>query len=280
MDPAWVAVLGTAVGAAGATGAAAISGWSARRQATAQGISQQSQWQREKRRDTYGAFLDAGVQARDELAAVWRSLNRRDPDLTAVTARLEAARGLVSTVKRASATNFVEGPELILEPTRRAEETIVLFYALLQVTVQEVSEGCDLSGRQLMCNRQEAAVREILDRFAAAAREVLNGTKQEPVLLDTAALPTAADELDWLRRTIAERAGLSQEEVDVRRPIFECGLDSLACLELLNLAATRVGAKRNHIWPVSSLLFTVSVEEVAGYLAALRSGVEPSSGTR
>jgi hypothetical protein len=278
MDPAWVAVLGTAVGAAGATAAAAISGWSARRQANAQSISQQTQWQREKRRDTYGAFLDAGVQARDELAAIWRSLNKRDPDLAAVAARLDAARELITGVKRASATNFVEGPELILEPTRRAEETIVLFHTLLQVTAQEMTEGAG-DTRQLMCNRQEAAVREILDRFAAAAREVLNGTKEEPALLDTAGLPNADDELAWLRTVLAERTGLGADEIDVRRPLFELGLDSLGCLEVLNLAAARGSLERSHIWPVSSLLFTVSIEEVAGYLATIRAGTEPVHGT-
>jgi hypothetical protein len=121
-----LALLSTAIGATGAAGAAAISGWSARRQAAGQIISQQTQWLREKRRDTYGAFLDAGVQARDELTTVWRLLKGRNPDLSTIAARLEADRSMVNSVKRASATNFVEGPELILEPTRRAEESIVL----------------------------------------------------------------------------------------------------------------------------------------------------------
>ncbi|HVK22052.1 MAG TPA: hypothetical protein VM677_11895 [Actinokineospora sp.] len=102
MDPAWVAVVGTAIGATGATGAAALSGWSARRQDVHQHAGQRSQWQHEKRRDAYSGLLDAGVQARDELAAVWSLLKARDRDPAVLQPRVDALQPLVDAVKRAS----------------------------------------------------------------------------------------------------------------------------------------------------------------------------------
>lgn len=265
MDPAWTAVLGTAIGATGATVAATITGWSARRQSRVQHANDQSQWRREKRRDTYSAFLDAGVQARDELTAIWRLLKAADCDTAQVARRLANVDSLVKAVRRASATNFIEGPGPILEPTRRAEESIVLFEALLNGALT------DSTGKHLrMCTRQEAYVRGILDRFAAAAREVLEGVEQRHELLVLPPARDSSDELTWLVATIAKALETTPAEINVTRPVVESGLDSLSLLFVFRQADDELNMPHDHIWPLSSLLFTASIKEVAEYIAATR----------
>lgn len=270
MDPAWIAVVGTAIGVAGATGAAAIAGWSARRQASAQNISQEHQWQREKRLDAYSAFLDAGVQLRDELAAVWRLLKSPTQDAIAIRARLESADPLVNTFRRASARNFVIGPERIREPTRRAEESVVLFHVVLRAAIKDLEERRSIRDRLLTCARQEAHVRDLLDRFSASAREELNGEEADSRLLKKLPPAPAENELAWLLKIVAGKLQISEKEIDIKRPLFETGLDSLGLLECSAEAIMEFDLSGEESWPISSLLFTEPIEKVACYIAELR----------
>ncbi|MEU5879468.1 acyl carrier protein [Spirillospora sp. NPDC047279] len=271
MNPAWIAVVGTAVGAMGATAAALIAGWSARRQTTHQSLSQEMQWHREKRRDSYSSFLDSGVQARDELASIWRLLRASDPDIEQVVTRLEEARPLVQDVRRASATVFVLGPQEILEWTRRAEESIVLFHNLLRAAAKDLRQGNEISHRIPLCIQQDAQVRDILDRFAASAREVLTGTGATSALLPSPPPAQATEELTWLVARISEALDIPESEIDTSRPLFEAGLDSLAVLEITSMADKEFHLEKQEAgWLISSLLFAKTIEEVATHLAAQR----------
>lgn len=264
MDPGWIALIGAAVGAVGASSAAAIAGRSARRVALSQKASDSVQWQREKRRDAYAAFLDAGAQARDELTAIWRLVRSAGTDDAGIRSRLESAHSLTDQVRRASATNFVEGPQSILVPTRRAEENIVIFRRLLEELLLKPPSERNAVEAAGVCLSLEAQIRSDLDRFAASAREVLDAAEHQSVLVDAPSLPPAAAELEWLLARIRE----FQPEpwpIDVKRPLFETGIDSLALIQ--------IGARARHEfavdgegWLISSLAMQ-SVEDVAGHLA-------------
>lgn len=270
MDPAWIAVAGTAIGAAGAAGAAAIAGWSARRQASAQSISQHDQWLFEKRVDVYSAFLDAGVQARDDLTAIWRLLKTPSQDVAAIRTHLESAESLIKSVSRASAEAFSISPDSILKPTRQAEENIVLFHAVLRAAIEDLEDGRNIKDRLLMCARQQVYVRDILDRFSASARTVLNGGGPEDGSLKEHPLAPAEEELMWIVKTIAEKLQLDGDDIDAKRPLFETGLDSLGLLECSAKAIEEFDLPSDESWPISSLLSADSIEEVAYYIAKLR----------
>lgn len=261
-----------AVGAAGATGAAALTGWSTRRQATIQQAGQRLQWQREKRREGYTALLDAGTQARDELAAIRRALTRPNPDLDAARQRIEEALPLVRSVRRASAAIFVDGPEAILEHTRRAEEHVVLLHELLTCVVDSLQEGRPADDHLTLCARQEVCVRELMNGFAAAARQVSTETPQPstPVAEGPPVSASAEQELSWLLDYLSNELGCEKENIDPARPVAETGLHSIGLLQLADRARRHFGLNRDGVWPVSSLLFTMSLTQFAHYLARLR----------
>lgn len=138
-------VLGAAaVGAAGATLAALTAGRAGGRQAVLQSAGQQ-QWRRQLRRDTYGALLGAGAEARDELGAIFADLRRTDPNseegLTRIRARLGETRPLINAVRLATAKVYVEGPDSVLETAMRIEEGLVLFHTGLTALAGFVLEN-------------------------------------------------------------------------------------------------------------------------------------------
>jgi hypothetical protein len=270
VDAAWIALLGGAVGAAGATGAAALTGWSARRQAAIQQSGQRQQWQHEKRREAYSALLDAGAQARDEHAAIRRALMLSNPDLDAARQGLDLAVPLVRAVRRASAAVFIDGPDIILEPTRRAEEHIVLLHRLLSSVVVDLTYGGVPSEQLRLCARQEACVRSLMDEFAAAARQVFTGLQQTSKLLPVGIAVPFDAELAWLIEYLSSELSCDSAMIDPARPMMELSLDSLQLLKLTSSAARHFGVDNGHIWPVSSLLFDTTVEGTASYIASLR----------
>jgi hypothetical protein len=270
VDQAWIAVLGGVVGAGGAASAAALTGWFGRRQAAVQQSGQREQWQREKRREAYSAFLDAGAQARDELAAARRELSRPAPGLGAARDRLNAAAPLVMAVRRASAAIFVEGPESMLEPTRRAEEHVVILHELLGDAADDLGNGRPVSDQMGVCVRQEVWVRELLDQFAAAARHVFTGAQETSRLLPAPPTVSFEEELAWLVLYLSAELGCTPESIDSTRPAFEVGLDSLDMVKLANRMGDRFGLSGRRIWPVSSLLFDGSIADMAAHVARLR----------
>ncbi|NRQ35225.1 acyl carrier protein [Nonomuraea sp. NN258] len=269
MDPAWIAVVGTAIGATGATCAAAIAGRAARRQVKSQSVNQQAQWRRETRRDAYSAFLDAGVQARDELTAVWRLFRAPNPDLAEIDARLSAAEPFINSVKRSSATVFVEGPKAILEPTRRAEENITLFRTLLRRTLTDLRADPEALEHHSLCARQEHLVRNLLDRFAAFARATLDEVEPDWHLLKTDQFAVADEELRWLKKLISERLKMDEGLIQVKGTPVSQGLDSLDILVILHRIEEEWGIRPDGAWPISSF-FDESIEDIAGYIAAQR----------
>jgi hypothetical protein len=96
-----------------------------------------------------------------------------------------------------SATNFVEGPDLILFPTRRAEEAVVLFHAVLRATVSDLATGGNVGQRLLQRASQEALVRDAL-RVRASQNEV-----------------------ELLVALVGEQLGVDPDTIDVKRPLFE-----------------------------------------------------------
>ncbi|RJL35552.1 acyl carrier protein [Bailinhaonella thermotolerans] len=274
MDPAWVAVIAAAVGALGAAGAAAIAGRAARRQITMQSAGQRDQWRRQTRRDAYSAFLDAGVQARDELTSVWRLFKTRDPDLAGIDEKITNTEPFVSAVKRASATVFVEGPTGILEPTLRAEESITLFRALLRQTLADLRAGRDATEYLALCARQEHLVRDLLDRFAAFARGALDEAEPERMPLNPPQAPAAEEEVRRLRKEISEHLETDESRIDVKSRLVDQGLDSLHVMVILNRVARDWGVRPDGAWPISSF-FDKSIEEIAAHMAAQRDHPTP-----
>ncbi|MEU1728923.1 hypothetical protein [Nonomuraea sp. NPDC005692] len=269
MDPAWIAVVGTAIGATGATSAALIAGWAARRQANVQSVSQRAQWRRQTRRDAYSAFLDAGVQARDELMVVWRLLREASPDVVRLDAQIASVEPHINAVKRASATVFVEGPQAILEPTRRTEENITLFRTLLRRTLTDLRAGRDVKEYLSLCDRQDHQVRDLLDRFAAFARAVLDEVEPDWNLLSIVEVSDVDEELQWLKKAMSERLEIDESEIDVKGRLTGQGYDSLAVFVLFSRIQAQWGVAPDGGWPISSL-FDKSVEEIAGYIATQR----------
>ncbi|MFQ6397601.1 hypothetical protein ACLMAJ_29675 [Nocardia sp. KC 131] len=240
-----------------------------------QKASDSTQWQREKRRDAYAAFLDAGAQARDELISIWRLVRSAGLDDAGIRARLESAHVLTDQVRRASATNFVEGPQSILVPTRRAEESIVIFRSLLEKLLLKPLPERNSVEEAGVCLGLEAQIRIDLDRFAASAREVLDAAEHQSVLINAESLPPAAAELQWL---LAQIRGLQPEPwpIDVEQPLFATGIDSLALLAIGRKARHELAFDGESTWLLSSMT-TKSVEEVAGYLALGRTNGGPGS---
>ncbi|WP_327096578.1 acyl carrier protein [Nocardia vinacea] len=115
-----------------------------------------------------------------------------------------------------------------------------------------------------VCLSLEAQIRSDLDRFAASAREVLDAAEHQSVLVDAPSVPPAAAELEWLLARIRE----FQPEpwpIDVKRPVFETGIDSLALIQIGARARQEFAVDGNG-WLISSLAMQ-SVEDVAGHLA-------------
>jgi hypothetical protein len=251
-------------------GAAAVAAWSARRQASAQSASQENQWLREKRLDAYSTFLDAGVQARDELAGAWRLFKASNREISAIRTQLESAYPLVISVNRASAQIHATGPEPVLYPTKQAEENIVVFHRLLLATIGELEANRSVDDDLLLCAQQYARVRSLLDSFAASTREVFGGDNPEGELLKVRSIAPAEEELAWLVNAIAGELLLGAEGIDVKRSLFEAGIGSIQLVRFFAMAEMEFGLSGSEGWSISSLLFKESIEEVALYIAELR----------
>ncbi|MEV3960662.1 acyl carrier protein [Nocardia sp. NPDC050193] len=277
MDAAWIAVVGSSVAAVGSAAAAVIASWATRRQSTAQEAGQERQWRREtRRRDSYAAFLEAGALARDELTFILQSTRKEDSDLEALAGRLTTARALTDNVRACGAKVFVEGPELILRPTRHVEEDLVTFRRFVEEILTtrrrgatEISLGpahlqLDDAFETVAHLRRETRVH--LDRFAEVARQVLD----EPstvVHQQHAESPAPSQELQWLLARLADLLGVPVADIDIEQPFIDMGFDSLMAMKLLNDARTRYALADR--WTFTELL-SATPEQAAAYFSEQR----------
>lgn len=277
MDQAWVAVIGAAIGSVGATVAAAVAGWSGRRQASIQVSSQRDQWRRQIRRDAYGALLRAGAEARDELASLWVLLRRADSTDGAerFASRLNEVKPLVHSVRLASATVFIEGPPSVLEPAKRAEESVVLFYTAMLAVIEELSapRGMSIASYMATCSQQRVAVRTALLDFAAAARAAIDGEPGGPVPLSRALVIESGRELSWLIEGISQALEISETQIDPDSTLWENGMDSLGIIRLLEFLRREHGLAIEPAWFFE--LDRHPLSEVAGLMAMRQDSTRP-----
>ncbi|MFE2023208.1 phosphopantetheine-binding protein [Streptomyces sp. NPDC059499] len=281
MDQGWMVLGAAAVGAAGATLAALTAGRASGRQAVLQSAGQQQQWRRQLRRDTYGALLGAGAEARDELGAIFADLRRADPTseegLTRIRARLGETKPLINAVRLATAKVYVEGPDSVLETAMRIEEGLVLFHtgltALAELPPDEVSNGPAMdtyaAAYLATCTQQRVAIHTVLREFATAARHVLDGegnprqdSDNREVRLDVVPTPPAVEDVDRILATVVDILGIAHHPLDLDRTIFELGANSLTVLEL----ATRM---RNDYGLQVPVRFFFEQGSIRGMTAAL-----------
>ncbi|MFF4854659.1 acyl carrier protein [Streptomyces rubiginosohelvolus] len=274
MNQAWVAVVGTAVGAVGATGAAFVAAWAARRQASIQALGQQEQWRRQLRRETYGALLSAGAEARDELGSLFVAVARPGAplELDRLSARLEAARPLVNAVRLATASVFVEGPLCMLEPAKRVEDEVVLFHTAMRAVVTRPAGTNDgvVDVNVAICHEQRVRIRRALTSLATAARGVLDGDLGEASAAEVDPAAVAVEELSWLLDGLAHACGIPRSEVDQNLTLGENGCDSLTVMAL------RRFLREEHAFDVGVTWFfdsgDRSLRHVAALMAAQRAG--------
>ena len=260
-------MVGTTVAAAGASAAAVVTGWSNRRQAGVQAVGTEEQWHREKRCDAYSAFLDAGVHARDELAAVLRSIQRPGRDTTTTEARLHTTDSLIQNVRRSCATVFVLGPEVVLTPARRAEEAVVLLQRFLYEAVDNFESGQDPQLNLDICARLNSQIHASLDEFSAATRQALGGVA--PPSTDKKADPRRIDssaELQWLLSLMSSEFGEAAEDIDPTLTLFHYGMASLEIVLVFQRAETEFDLPRGSLWTIRPM-FELTIEELADLIA-------------
>jgi hypothetical protein len=271
MSQGWMVVAGAGVGGVGAICAAAIAAWAARRQASLQADSQQDQWRCQIRRDTYGALLAAGAEARDELGSVFSTLRTHNaaPDLERLTERLNEARPLVHAVRRATAAVFVEGPPSMLEPAKRVEEGIIVFYTALTAVVSRPADtpAQTVDADLTVCGKQRVSVRQMLLDFATAARYVLDGNEETPAVEPTP-VPTSVEELTWLLDGLTAGVGLRHSDISIEASLYDNGLDSLGFYRLTRVLHREHGLVIDMIWLMER--GNLPLQQLAGHMAALR----------
>jgi phosphopantetheine binding protein len=259
MDQALAAVVGAALGSLGTAGAASLAAWSTRRQARAQDTRQTEQWRRESRREAYGALLDTGARARDDLASLWRFMSEPSANATETERRLIDARALVHAVQKASNTVSVEGPVEILEPARTLETGIALFYTLLQAASRgqgDLKEGA----------RYRILVRDALASFVTTAREVLEPPDRLP---EADPLPAVGEtkDLGWLVDHLTAALGAPVADLDLKLSPMALGLDSISALLLCRALEQEYGLSHEDSW---RLTVETSVIEFSARLSAIR----------
>ncbi|MCX5233915.1 acyl carrier protein [Streptomyces prunicolor] len=280
MDQGWVAVIGAAVGSTGAAAAAFVTGRAGRRQASLQAASQQEQWRRQLRRETYGALLSAGSEARDQLGAVYvaqRSIlfaPRSAADMEPIVERLNETKPLVDAVRHATATIFVEGPPSVLEPARRVEEGLVLFHTAMLALATDQHNAGDENGRYLLaiCGRQRVDIRADLLNFASAARKVFDGdSSQEPVSqVSSDSYEPSAIDATWFLNCLVEALGLPESEFELNGTIWDNGFNSLSLVRIGVVLDRLYGLRLAVRWFTSRQQLTL--RQLAGELGELRSG--------
>ncbi|MFE5734836.1 acyl carrier protein [Streptomyces sp. NPDC056528] len=302
----WVAVIGTAVGAIGATGAAFVAAWAGRRQTAVQALAQQNESQRQLRRDTYGALLRAGAEARDELGSLFALLRgaRNSENLERLTNRLHDAKALINATRLATATVIIEGPDSVIESARRVEEGLVLFHSALGAAVTAAADSSGAFAEFFaICGRERVNIRDALTDFATAAREALDGVSQRsgagsgvpataglPLAeasarqpITSSALPHAGaarppEELDRILAGMAHALGVRQDEVRADATLWENGMDSMSVLIFSAFLL------REHALDVSpQWLFRLrdqSIGEIAAFIATAQMAGQPLPGAR
>lgn len=251
--------------------AAAIAAWAARRQASLQADSQQDQWRRQLRRETYGALLTAGAEARDELGSLFSTLRTRNtaPDLERLAERMNEARPLVHAVRRATAAVFVEGPPSMLGPAKRVEEGIVFFHtALTAVATRPADTPVETVDAYLtMCGKQRVAARQTLLDFATAARCVLDGDEETPAV-EPNPVSTSVEELTWLLDGLATEVGLVRSQFSTEASLWENGLDSIGVIRVAEFLRRQHGLDISMSWFMER--GSLPLHQIAGHMAALR----------
>ncbi|MFI0445575.1 phosphopantetheine-binding protein [Actinomadura sp. 6N118] len=280
MNPAWVAVIGTAVGSLGATAAAFVAAWSGRQQASIQAAGQQDQWRRQLRRDTYGALLNAGAEARDELGSLFAELRRRwaEEDREWAATRLNETKPLINAVRLAATSVALEGPQSMLEPAKRVEEGLVLLHtAMLAIATRPVGATDDSVEYLAICGRERVGIRTALLDFASAARSVLDGDSDQRPDHNAAAVQDSAEELAWFLEGVDEIGGAPEIEPHADRTLGELGFESLSIIQLARYLRHRHGLVMEPSWLYRR--YDRTLRQLADDVAVLRangSGMGPA----
>ncbi|MEV7054097.1 acyl carrier protein [Streptomyces microflavus] len=274
MTPVWILAVAATATAIGAVVAAGIAAKAVGKQTSSQSTSQQDQWRRTVRRETYGALLTATAEARDELGTIFIALRAQKgaPDVERLAGRLEDAKSLVHSARRATALVFVEGPPAMLEPTKRIEEGIILFHtALTAVIVRQPGPLDEITDAHFAtCGKQRVAIRQALLDFATAARCVLDDEEVPPTAAP-AAVPTSVEELTWLLDAVSIILGddsVRRSRVLSDGSLWDHGFDSLSAIELAQVIQSEHGLRIDATWVME--MGSLPLHQIAGHMAVLR----------
>ncbi len=177
----------------------------------------------------------------------------------------------MNAVRLATATAFVEGPSVILEPARRVENGIVLFQTALAalLTQPTAAEGQGAAGYLKIAREQREGVRKALRDFASAARIALDG---EDVVQDGPVEPEppeeSAEELSWLCAAMASVLCVAEEDIDPDDTVSAHGLDSVMAVGLVHHLGREHGLDLGAAWFFE--VWDQTVRQVSGRLAAIR----------
>ncbi|MFD5780781.1 hypothetical protein [Streptomyces sp. NPDC126933] len=158
------AVLGAATGAAGAIGAAAVSG---RKQAAAQ----HGHWRRQLRREAYANLLTQALSKRSQVSSVETSFIRGNPE-HAVSALASAVQ--LDALHEAFTIVSLEGPE---EASQSALELVTAVsgqVGLLLVAAQSGTAGGAGDPLRIEMEQRHREASEAMEAFKALARRLLD----------------------------------------------------------------------------------------------------------
>jgi aryl carrier-like protein len=180
---------------------------------------------------------------------------------------LNEIKPLINAVRLATATVFIEGPPSVLEPAKRAEESIVLFYTAMLAVIEELSapRGTSIASYMATCSQQRVDVRTALIDFAAAARAAIDGEPGGTAPVSHTLVIESSRELSWLIEGISQALEVPETKIDPDSTLWENGMDSLGIIRLLEFLRREHGLVIEPAWFFE--LDKHSLPEVAGLLA-------------
>lgn len=207
---------------------------------------------------------------------------------------------LVSAVRLATATVFVEGPEEILEPARRVEEGIVLLHTAVATLAKELPNLPSYKAANLLavCSEQRVSVRIALMDFSTAARAAIDGKQfdtataspervvnsvtagsegavnsvstdaegvADSVPAGTKGVATSGRVLRWLLKDMSEELDIPTAQIDPDRTLLEMGLDSRTVVIVISYIRMKYRTDIPLEWAAK-----LSLREIANLLPTMR----------